>query len=100
MGPWLRERSRRRARRRARKCCRPGAPSGSWGYHPVTGRRHWRFTMPGSVIASSARTPIGKLSGALASFSAMDLGGVAIKAALERAGIEGDQVDYVIMGQV
>ncbi len=56
--------------------------------------------MPGSVIASSARTPIGKLSGALASFSAMDLGGVAITAALQRAGIEGDQVDYVIMGQV
>jgi acetyl-CoA C-acetyltransferase len=56
--------------------------------------------MPGSVIASSARTPIGKLSGALASFTAMDLGGVAIKAALERAGIPADQVDYVIMGQV
>jgi acetyl-CoA C-acetyltransferase len=56
--------------------------------------------MPGSVIASSARTPIGKLSGALASFSAMDLGGVAIKAALERAGLSPEQVDYVIMGQV
>jgi acetyl-CoA C-acetyltransferase len=56
--------------------------------------------MPGSVIASSARTPIGKLSGALASFTAMDLGGMAIKAALERAGIPADQVDYVIMGQV
>jgi acetyl-CoA C-acetyltransferase len=56
--------------------------------------------MPGSVITSSARTPIGKLSGALASFSAMDLGGIAIKAALERAGVTPDQVDYVIMGQV
>ncbi|HEU5448193.1 MAG TPA: acetyl-CoA C-acetyltransferase [Acidimicrobiia bacterium] len=56
--------------------------------------------MPGSVIVSSARTPIGKTSGALASFTAMDLGGFAIKAALERAGISGDQVDYVIMGQV
>ncbi len=56
--------------------------------------------MPGSVIVSSARTPIGKLSGALASFTAMDLGGFAIKAALERAGISGDQVDYVLMGQV
>jgi acetyl-CoA C-acetyltransferase len=56
--------------------------------------------MPGSVIVSGARTPIGKLSGALASFSAMDLGGFAIKAALERAGITGDQVDYVYMGQV
>ncbi|HKY75090.1 MAG TPA: acetyl-CoA C-acetyltransferase [Acidimicrobiia bacterium] len=56
--------------------------------------------MPGSVIVSSARTPIGKTSGALANFTAMDLGGFAIKAALERAGISGDQVDYVIMGQV
>src|SRR5258707_2028002 len=56
--------------------------------------------MPGSVIVSGARTPIGKLSGALAGFSAMDLGGIAIKGALERAGIGADQVDYVIMGQV
>jgi acetyl-CoA C-acetyltransferase len=56
--------------------------------------------MPGSVIVGSARTPIGKLSGALAGFSAMDLGGVAIKAALERAGIGAEQVDYVLMGQV
>jgi acetyl-CoA C-acetyltransferase len=56
--------------------------------------------MPGSVIVSSARTPIGKLSGALAQFSGADLGGFAIKGALERANIAGDQVDYVIMGQV
>jgi acetyl-CoA C-acetyltransferase len=56
--------------------------------------------MPDSVIVSSARTPIGKLSGSLAQFTAMDLGGVAITAALERAGIAGDAVDYVIMGQV
>lgn len=56
--------------------------------------------MPGSVIVSSARTPIGKLSGALASLSAMDLGGIAIKSALERGGIGPEQVDYVIMGQV
>src|ERR687885_1275172 len=56
--------------------------------------------MPGSVIVSSARTPIGKVAGALAGFTAMDLGGFAIKAALERAGISGEQVDYVIMGQV
>src|SRR6185312_4127857 len=54
--------------------------------------------MPGSVIVSSARTPIGKLSGALASFEATDLGGHAIAAALERAGIGGDQVDYVLLG--
>src|SRR5215208_4032175 len=56
--------------------------------------------MPGSVIVGSARTPIGKLSGALAGFTAQDLGGLAIKAALERAGIDAEQVDYVIMGQV
>jgi acetyl-CoA C-acetyltransferase len=53
-----------------------------------------------SVIVAGARTPIGKLSGALSSFSAQELGGFAIAAALERAGISGDQVDYVIMGQV
>ena len=56
--------------------------------------------MPGSVIVAGARTPIGKLSGAFASMSAADLGGVAIKAALERAGVAPDQVDYVYMGQV
>ncbi|HTQ89094.1 MAG TPA: acetyl-CoA C-acetyltransferase [Streptosporangiaceae bacterium] len=56
--------------------------------------------MPGSVIVAGARTPIGKLSGALKDFKAVDLGGLAIKAALERAGITGEQVDYVIMGHV
>lgn len=56
--------------------------------------------MPGSVIVSTARTPIGKLSGALASLDAQDLGGVAIKGALERAGVGPEQVDYVVMGQV
>jgi acetyl-CoA C-acetyltransferase len=56
--------------------------------------------MPGSVIVAGARTPIGKLSGALGSFSAMDLGGFAIAAALERAGVSPDAVDYVFMGQV
>jgi acetyl-CoA C-acetyltransferase len=56
--------------------------------------------MPGSVIVSSARTPIGKLSGALAALSAMELGGIAIKAALERGGVGPEQVDYVVMGHV
>ena len=56
--------------------------------------------MPGSVILTGARTPIGKLSGAFASMAATDLGGVAIKGALDKAGISGDDVDYVIMGQV
>ena len=56
--------------------------------------------MPGSVIVAGARTPIGKLSGALKDFKAVELGGLSIKAALERAGITGEQVDYVIMGHV
>src|SRR3712207_3133790 len=56
--------------------------------------------MPGSVIVAGARTPVGKLSGALASFPATDLGGFAIKAALERAGVAPDQIDYVFMGHV
>ena len=53
-----------------------------------------------SYIVAGARTPIGKLSGALASFSAAELGGVAITAALERAGVAPDEVDHVIIGQV
>jgi acetyl-CoA C-acetyltransferase len=53
-----------------------------------------------SVIVAGARTPIGRLLGSLKDHSAVDLGGIAIKAALERAGVSGDQVDYVIMGQV
>src|ERR1700742_53242 len=53
-----------------------------------------------SVIVSGARTPMGRLLGSLKSFSGADLGGFAIKAALDRAGIGGDQAQYVIMGQV
>lgn len=53
-----------------------------------------------SVIVAGARTPMGRLLGSLRSFSGADLGGAAIKAALDRAGIGGDQVQYVIMGQV
>jgi acetyl-CoA C-acetyltransferase len=56
--------------------------------------------MAGSVVVAGARTPIGKLAGAFSGFTAMELGGFAIKAALERAGITPDQVDYVFMGQV
>jgi acetyl-CoA C-acetyltransferase len=56
--------------------------------------------MSGSVIVAGARTPIGKLSGALGGFAATELGGFAIAAALERAGVAPDQVDYVFMGQV
>ena len=56
--------------------------------------------MSGSVIVAGARTPIGRLLGGLKTLSAADLGGVAIKGALEKAGVSGDQVDYLIMGQV
>lgn len=56
--------------------------------------------MAGSYIVAGARTPIGKMSGALASFSAADLGGFAITAALQRAGVAPNEVDHVIMGQV
>ena len=56
--------------------------------------------MSGSYIVAGARTPIGKLSGALAPFSAAQLGGFAIAAALQRAGVTPDHVDHVIMGQV
>ncbi|GAA5165118.1 acetyl-CoA C-acetyltransferase [Ornithinimicrobium tianjinense] len=53
-----------------------------------------------SVLVAGARTPMGRLLGSLSGFSAAELGGFAIKGALEKAGITGDQVDYVIMGQV
>jgi acetyl-CoA C-acetyltransferase len=56
--------------------------------------------MTSSVVVSAARTAIGKFGGALAETPAVDLGAAAIKAALERAGIAGEQVDYVIMGHV
>ena len=53
-----------------------------------------------AVIVGGARTPTGRLLGGLSTFSGAGLGGFAIRAALERAGLAGDQVDYVIMGQV
>ena len=56
--------------------------------------------MENTVLLSGARTPIGKLSGSLSGFSAAALGGIAITGALERAKIDPDLVDYVIMGQV
>src|SRR5580704_5560376 len=56
--------------------------------------------MAEAVIVAGARTPIGKLSGALAGFTAMELGGFAIAEALKRAGVAPDQVDYVLMGHV
>src|SRR5213595_3132401 len=56
--------------------------------------------MPKTVILSSARTPIGKLGGGLSSLDATELGGTAIKAALERAEVAPEQVQHVVMGQV
>jgi acetyl-CoA C-acetyltransferase len=56
--------------------------------------------MPKTVILSAARTPIGKLGGALASLDATELGATAVRAALERAEVDGGQVDQVVMGQV
>jgi acetyl-CoA C-acetyltransferase len=56
--------------------------------------------MAGSVIVAGARTPVGKLSGALSGFSAAELGGFAIEAALKRAGVTPEQVEYVFMGHV
>jgi acetyl-CoA C-acetyltransferase len=56
--------------------------------------------MAGSYIVAGARTPIGKMSGALASFSAAELGAVAIRAALERAQVAPEEVEHVLMGQV
>src|SRR5881398_800115 len=56
--------------------------------------------MSRSVIVSAVRTPFGKLNGGLAGYAATELGAIAIRAALERIGLEGTEVDYVIMGQV
>jgi acetyl-CoA C-acetyltransferase len=56
--------------------------------------------MPKTMVLSSARTPIGKLGGALAKLDAVELGGRAIEAALERAEVAPDQVQHVVMGQV
>jgi acetyl-CoA C-acetyltransferase len=56
--------------------------------------------MPKTVILGTARTPIGKLGGGLSTVDATELGGIAIKAALERADVAPEQVDHVVMGQV
>jgi acetyl-CoA C-acetyltransferase len=62
--------------------------------------KNYALRMAGSYIVSGARTPIGKMSGALSSLSAADLGGHAIAEALARAGVRPDEVEHVIMGQV
>ncbi|GAB3623298.1 acetyl-CoA C-acetyltransferase [Mariniluteicoccus endophyticus] len=58
------------------------------------------MSQTGSVIVGGARTPIGRLLGGLKDLTGADLGGIAIKGALERSGVSADQIDYVIMGQV
>ena len=56
--------------------------------------------MSRSVIVAAVRTPFGRLGGGLAGLQATELGSVVIRAALDRAGIEDGEVEYVIMGQV
>src|ERR1700753_4497735 len=56
--------------------------------------------MSSSVILGTARTPVGKMGGALSSLDATELGGIAIEAALERSGVGAEQVEQVIFGQV
>jgi acetyl-CoA C-acetyltransferase len=58
------------------------------------------MSIPSIVIASAARTPVGSFNGALSSVTAHDLGAIAIKAVLERAGVEAGEVDEVILGQI
>src|SRR4051795_694552 len=79
-----------------------GAPSRVVGTSPMTSEEASPMTAdrPTSVIVAGARTPMGRLLGSLKDFSGSDLGGVAIKGALEKAGVAPEQVDYVIMGQV
>src|ERR671932_2735104 len=67
---------------------------------PSTPTRRTHRTMPQTVILGTARTPIGKLGGGLSSLDATELGSIAIKAALERAEVEPEQIQHVVMGQV
>src|SRR5436190_24217575 len=83
----------------------PGRPAGLGIVADVpapvdAGRPERRSRMREAVIVAGARTAFGRLLGSLRDFRAVQLGGFAIKAALERSWIPGDQVDYVIMGQV
>jgi acetyl-CoA C-acetyltransferase len=71
-------------------------PGGFCGVRPDS----YALGMSRSVIVSTARTPFGKLGGGLADYQATELGAIAIEAALERAGLEPGEVEYVIMGQV
>jgi len=66
------------------------------GFYP----RWYALFMARAVIVSAVRTPFGKLGGALKEYEAPQLGAIAIRAALDRAGVPDDEVEYVTMGQV
>jgi acetyl-CoA C-acetyltransferase len=66
----------------------------------VAGRYAGPVNQPRSVIVAAVRTPFGRLGGGLAKYEATELGAIAIKAALERIGLEPDEPEYAIMGQV
>jgi acetyl-CoA C-acetyltransferase len=72
----------------------------NWSSDTLLAQGYKEGVMPGSYIVAGARTPIGKMSGALADFSAADLGGFAIAEALKRANVQPHEVDHVIVGQV
>src|SRR5579862_3024628 len=98
--------------RQATPCSRKQGCGGSFAWRPrrsgpALGHRAARLFRPGyaasvtrTVIVSAVRTPFGRLGGGLKGHAATELGGVAIRAGLERAGIEPGEVEYVIMGQV
>ena len=70
---------------------------------PWEGRVHrpsrwYRGRVSRSVIVSAVRTPFGRLGGALADKEATELGSIVIRAALDRIGLENDEIEYVIMG--
>src|SRR5262249_10145801 len=97
--PWSRDSCRRSLRDRSESALVPPMAS------RIRGHGHRSdlcivAAMGEAVIVGGARTAIGRLLGSLSDFSGAEFGGIAIKAALGRAGISGDQVDYVIMGQV
>src|SRR5436305_5548068 len=80
-------------------------PRSGWRFTFVrdvgTTKSYWYArTMGRSVIVSAVRTPFGKLGGGLADREATELGSIAIRAALERVGLEPHEIEYVIMGQV
>src|SRR5881398_2588845 len=95
----------RASSRMASIVARSYAPLSGWRLTVVRGggiaEIYWYARSMGrSVIVSTVRTPFGKLGGSLAHKEGTELGAIAIRAALDRAGVENDEVEYVIMGQV